>query len=238
MKKSALVIYSILISLFFTACIGGQGIKKGTSSAVNECIVTAPDSVTSEEKKYANASAELGVFGSKILSGGIEASTSQRLEIIYREIPDSLVACQMMLQLGACMASSNKSISKDYLLLVSRKNSCGKSSTDTAQNIGMKVYIHIADKTMLAAAKKVQIALSTKGFQVPKIEIMNGKPMPSFSDVRYYYNHQFSDAKLTRGVIASGGFNDVLLNPLYDLPNKPAKAKAYLEVWLTKSTEN
>lgn len=220
-------------SLFFiTSCVLFQG-----QPSPSPCVIAPPSSITITNTKYAEVAAELNLLGSDIINGGIKASSSTSLDIIYDKIPDRAVACQMLLQLGACLADARESVTQDYYTLLDRKDSCGKSDTNTARNRGMYARIFIADETQIKKAKQIKVNLSDKGFLVPKISNMNGQ-VPNFNEVRYYYSRHFFDAKLVKKVLSFYDINDVLVKPLFSFPNKPIESEASLEIWLAKPTEN
>lgn len=204
-----------------------------TSTELNPCIVTAPESITSDRSTLREAEAALTILGSDILKAGVVSSTNTRVEQIYQKIPDSLVACQMLLQLGACMIKERQELGKDYLSLVDKKQACTVPSEPLASTPGTNVYIQVADASQIPLGKKIQVILGDKGFLAPGIENMKGTGVPSLNEVRYYYPNQFIDAKLVKSVLTAQGIPNVILKPLYSLPKRPSLDKAYIEVWLT-----
>lgn len=201
---------------------------------LNPCIVTAPVISDAQSEHVQKAEAALTIFGADILRGGIQDSSRQRLRVIYQDIPDSFIACQMLLQLGACMVTQNQELGTQYLKLVEEKSVCSKPTDSEPIVAGTKVFIQVADSSQLKIGKAMQLALSDKGFLVPAIENRKGVGMPALNEVRYYYVSQFNEAKLVKSVLAANGISDVMLKPLYALPTKPPPEKAFLEVWLPK----
>jgi len=199
----------------------------------NPCIVTAPDTSISDKSTLRTAEAALTLLGADILKGGVSASTTERVELIYQKIPDSLVACQMLLQLGACMVSQQQQIGRAYQDLIEKKEVCTTPKDENASSTGSQVFIQIANDSQKDLGKKLQVALGDRGFLAPGVQNMKGSGVPILNEVRYYYPSQFNDAKLVKSILHSHGVSDAMLKPLYSLKEKPSIEKAFIEVWLT-----
>jgi len=196
------------------------------------CVITAPAESNAEQSNVVNARAGLTLLGSDILYGGFDDSSRNRLRIIYQEIPDSLMACQMLLQLGACLAEKDPRIGLEYSNLMEEHPACFSPINNKPSVIGSRVFIHVADASQNAIGRSIQVALGDGGFLAPAIENMNGIGMPAMNEVRYYYESQFNDAKLVKRILNKNGVSNVIIKPMYDLPIKPPLEKGVIEVWL------
>ena len=233
-KNHRLVLVILSITILNSCCHTYN--KGAVVEQLSPCIITPPDSTVTNKERYQKLGLELGALA----HSEFNASTKQQIKTIYQKISEKNISCQMLLQLGACIAVEGQISNTEYFSLVDIKSSCNQTEVATASvrnGTTQSVYIQIADESQRNISRAVQLELADKGFNVPGIENVGkkGAGIPKLSQVRYYYSEQFNDAKLVKDALVKNGINNVLLSPMYYRSDKKPIEHSPIEVWLNNN---